>query len=134
MGSASYLLMTPSFAGIDFRTLRGSDRVGVYVGACGSEMHATWIKDIPTITGYEQTGCVQSMFANRLSWWFDFRGPSKCVDTGKWHWKAVACAAAEHLSTAIPSTVNKLSSGHHVQDVLSANNCHNSETGLRVNE
>ena len=33
--------------------------------------------------GYEQTGCAQSMFANRLSWWFDFRGPSKCIDTGE---------------------------------------------------
>ena len=32
--------------------------------------------------GYEQTGCAQSMFANRLSWYFDFRGPSKCIDTG----------------------------------------------------
>jgi hypothetical protein len=32
--------------------------------------------------GYEQTGCAQSMFANRLSWYFDFRSPSKCIDTG----------------------------------------------------
>ena len=38
---------------------------------------------LPLAKGYEQTGCAQSMFANRLSWWFDFRGPSKCVDTGK---------------------------------------------------
>lgn len=69
-------------AGVDFNGLRGSDRVGVYVGACGSETHAQWLGDIPNITGYEQTGCAQSMFPNRLSWWFDFRGPSKCIDTG----------------------------------------------------
>ena len=70
-------------AGVDFSELRGSDRVGVYVGACGSETHAQWLGDIPNITGYEQTGCAQSMFPNRLSWWFDFRGPSKCIDTGE---------------------------------------------------
>lgn len=70
-------------AGVDFSALRGSDRVGVYVGACGSETHAQWLGDIPNITGYEQTGCAQSMFPNRLSWWFDFRGPSKCIDTGE---------------------------------------------------
>lgn len=70
-------------AGVDFSALRGSDRVGVYVGACGSETHAQWLGDIPSITGYEQTGCAQSMFPNRLSWWFDFRGPSKCIDTGE---------------------------------------------------
>jgi fatty acid synthase len=70
-------------AGVDFSALRGSNRVGVYVGACGSETHAQWLGDIPNITGYEQTGCAQSMFPNRLSWWFDFRGPSKCIDTGK---------------------------------------------------
>ncbi len=57
-------------------------QVGVYVGCCGSELHAQWLSDINGITGYEQTGCTLSMFANRLSFTFDFRGPSKAVDTG----------------------------------------------------
>ncbi len=69
-------------AGVDFSALRGSKKVGVYVGACGSETHAQWLGDIDSITGYEQSGCAQSMFANRLSWWFDFQGPSKAIDTG----------------------------------------------------
>ena len=68
-------------AGIDPRALRGSDRVGVYVGACGSELHSQWLFSVPDITGYEQTGCVMSMFANRLSFVYGFRGPSKAVDT-----------------------------------------------------
>lgn len=64
-------------------TLRGSEKVGVYVGACGSDVHAQWLTaDLAAITGYEQTGCAHSMFANRVSWWFDFKGPSKCIDTG----------------------------------------------------
>ena len=54
----------------------------MYVGCCGSELHAQWLSDIAGITGYEQTGCTLSMFANRLSFTFDFRGPSKAVDTG----------------------------------------------------
>ncbi len=60
-------------------------QVGVYVGCCGSELHAQWLSDIQGITGYEQTGCTLSMFANRLSFTFDFRGPSKAVDTGAQH-------------------------------------------------
>ena len=58
-------------------------QVGVYVGCCGSETHTQWLADIKNITGYEQTGCTLSMFANRLSFFFDFKGPSKSVDTGK---------------------------------------------------
>ena len=41
-----------------------------------------WLSDTNSITGYEQTGCTLSMFANRLSFFFDFKGPSKAVDTG----------------------------------------------------
>ena len=47
------------------------------------QVHAAWLADTANISGYEQTGCTQSMFANRLSWTYDFRGPSKSVDTGE---------------------------------------------------
>lgn len=69
-------------SGIDYKALRGSPKVGVYLGCCGSEVHAMWLSDYNNITGYEQTGCTLSMFANRLSFFFDFKGPSKAVDTG----------------------------------------------------
>ena len=88
-------------AGVDFSALRGSNKVGVYVGACGSETHAQWLGDIDSISGYEQTGCAQSMFANRLSWWFDFRGPSKCIDTG-------ACASRTTTAGAQPGVLQFL--------------------------
>ena len=39
-------------AGLDFGALRGCDRVGVYVGACGSEVHGQWLSDIAAITGW----------------------------------------------------------------------------------
>ena len=60
-------------------------QVGVYVGCCGSELHAGWLMDVKGITGYEQTGCTLSMFANRLSFFFDFKGPSMAIDTGAPH-------------------------------------------------
>lgn len=38
-------------SGLDFTHLRGSSRVGVYVGACGSDAHGLWLTDVPSITG-----------------------------------------------------------------------------------
>lgn len=58
-------------------------QVGVYLGVCGSEVHALWLGDVRNITGYEQTGCTMSMMANRLSFFYGFKGPSKAVDTGE---------------------------------------------------
>ena len=40
-----------------------------------------WLQDCETITGYENTGCAQSMYANRLSFFYDFHGPSMNIDT-----------------------------------------------------
>lgn len=37
--------------GVEFWRLRGSERVGVYVGACGSDAHAAWLENVPNITG-----------------------------------------------------------------------------------
>jgi fatty acid synthase, animal type len=54
---------------------------GVYVGGCFSDMHKALLKDVRTITGYENTGCSHSMFANRVSFCFDFIGPSMTIDT-----------------------------------------------------
>jgi hypothetical protein len=45
------------------------------------QAHQLWLGDADGITGYEHTGCSASMFANRLSWTFDLRGPSKAIDT-----------------------------------------------------
>lgn len=38
-------------------------------------------QDPEQVTGYTLTGCVRSMFSNRLSYAFDLRGPSFSVDT-----------------------------------------------------
>lgn len=60
--------------------LRGS-RTGVYVGACVSEVEEGLAQDVSKVSGYALTGCSRSMFANRISYTFDFQGPSYAMDT-----------------------------------------------------
>mmetsp|Transcript_18751 Transcript_18751/g.46867 ORF Transcript_18751/g.46867 Transcript_18751/m.46867 type:complete len:2716 (+) Transcript_18751:643-8790(+) len=65
---------------LDIQKLKGSN-CGVFVGSCFSDCHKAWLNDVPAIVGYENTGCAQSMYANRLSFFYDFHGPSFNVDT-----------------------------------------------------
>lgn len=55
-------------SGLDIAKLKGSN-AGVFVGSCFTDAHKGWLHDVSTITGYENTGCAQSMFANRLSFY-----------------------------------------------------------------
>ncbi|WKY15735.1 hypothetical protein Q1695_000877 [Nippostrongylus brasiliensis] len=67
-------------AGINPVDLRGS-RTGVFVGCSASETSGALTQDPETVTGYTLTGCVRSMFSNRISYTFDLQGPSFSVDT-----------------------------------------------------
>ncbi|MFH4976009.1 hypothetical protein AB6A40_002718 [Gnathostoma spinigerum] len=67
-------------SGMNPLELRGS-RTGVFVGCSASETGGALTQDPETVTGYTLTGCVRSMFSNRLSFTFDLRGPSFSVDT-----------------------------------------------------
>lgn len=53
--------------------LRGR-RIGVYVGVSSSESEEAWTADPANVSGYALTGCCRAMFANRLSYTFDFKG------------------------------------------------------------
>lgn len=59
--------------GVNPQSVRGS-RTGVFIGCSASEAHDAWTADAERVTGYEMTGCTRSMFANRLSYFFDFKG------------------------------------------------------------
>lgn len=79
------LLLETSFealmnAGVFPEDIKGSS-TGVYVGGCFSDAHRLWMKDSQDITGYEHTGCAGTMFANRLSYFYDIHGPSFQIDT-----------------------------------------------------
>lgn len=53
--------------------MRGT-KTGVFIGSSFSEAAEAWASDIETTTGYTMTGCCRAMFANRLSYFFDFKG------------------------------------------------------------
>ncbi|KAH8306772.1 hypothetical protein KR044_013278 [Drosophila immigrans] len=68
-------------AGINPSALRGS-RTGVYIGLSFVETeHEIPNMEPSSINGYCLTGCARAMFANRISYTFDFKGPSFIVDT-----------------------------------------------------
>ena len=67
-------------AGVDPQTVRNS-RTGVFVGASGSEASEAFSANTDEIVGYGMTGCNRAMFANRVSFTFDFKGPSYAIDT-----------------------------------------------------
>ena len=59
--------------------LRGS-RTGVYIGVSGSEAGEAFSRDPEELLGYSMTGCQRAMFANRLSYFFDFNGETGVRD------------------------------------------------------
>uniref|UniRef100_A0A0K8V335 Fatty acid synthase n=1 Tax=Bactrocera latifrons TaxID=174628 RepID=A0A0K8V335_BACLA len=67
-------------AGLNPAELRGS-RTGVYIGVSNSETENHWCANADRVNGYGLTGCARAMFANRISYTFDFKGPSFAVDT-----------------------------------------------------
>ncbi|KAK0176607.1 hypothetical protein PV328_000726 [Microctonus aethiopoides] len=67
-------------AGINPRQLRGT-RTGVFIGSCISETEKTWIYEKIQANGLGITGCSRSMLPNKISYHFDFVGPSYAVDT-----------------------------------------------------
>ncbi|XP_056152912.1 fatty acid synthase [Lampris incognitus] len=66
--------------GLNPVALRGS-KTGVYIGVSGSEAGEAFSRDPEELLGYSMTGCQRAMFANRLSYFFDFNGPSTAIDT-----------------------------------------------------
>ncbi|GBN76779.1 Fatty acid synthase [Araneus ventricosus] len=67
-------------AGYDSEELRGKN-IGVFIGNSASESDEFFSYDPKKITGYGLTGCCRAMFANRISYTFDFKGPSFLIDT-----------------------------------------------------
>uniref|UniRef100_A0A4W6DNU3 Fatty acid synthase n=1 Tax=Lates calcarifer TaxID=8187 RepID=A0A4W6DNU3_LATCA len=66
--------------GLNPATLRGS-KTGVYIGVSGSEAGEAFSRDPEELLGYSMTGCQRAMLANRVSYFFDFCGPSTAIDT-----------------------------------------------------
>lgn len=67
-------------AGIDPFSLRGT-QTGVFIGICTCDYHRLQPPDKRFLNAYSGTGTAPSIAANRLSYFFDFRGPSLALDT-----------------------------------------------------
>ncbi|RDW68927.1 Polyketide synthase [Aspergillus mulundensis] len=67
-------------AGLTIDGLRGSD-TAVYVGVMCSDYEANLIRDLNTAPTYTATGIGRSIMSNRISYFFDWHGPSITLDT-----------------------------------------------------
>lgn len=67
-------------SGIPKETVVGKN-VGVFVGGSFSDYSLYCLRDLDTSPPYEGTGTAQSVLSNRLSYYFDLKGPSVTVDT-----------------------------------------------------
>ncbi|KAJ5822474.1 hypothetical protein N7447_004814 [Penicillium robsamsonii] len=68
-------------AGLPLDQVAGS-RTGVYAGTCFRDNHDSLMRDPDTLARFFLTGNGAAMIANRVSHFFDLRGPSLMVDTG----------------------------------------------------
>ena len=67
-------------ARIPASSLRGTD-VGVFIGASNNDYSFLSVADAGTAHPYAITGTTSSIIANRVSYFYDFRGPSMAIDT-----------------------------------------------------
>lgn len=67
-------------AGIPMENLKGSS-TGVFVGVMGEEYSAVAGRDLASLPTYFASGTARSILSNRLSYFFDLRGPSMTIDT-----------------------------------------------------
>ncbi|KAH6652321.1 putative polyketide synthase [Truncatella angustata] len=67
-------------AGIPKQTIVGKD-VGVFIGGSFPEYESHLFRDSDTIPMHQATGCAYGMQSNRLSHFFDLKGPSFTSDT-----------------------------------------------------
>jgi phthiocerol/phenolphthiocerol synthesis type-I polyketide synthase D len=67
-------------AGLPPDSLRRT-HTGVFVGACGAEYAYMATADLSQVDAWSGTGGALSIIANRVSYFFDLRGPSVTVDT-----------------------------------------------------
>ena len=66
--------------GHTIEALRGSD-TAVFTGAMGVDYNDTVIRDLNVIPTYFATGVNRAIISNRVSYFFDWHGPSMTIDT-----------------------------------------------------
>lgn len=67
-------------AGLTIEELKGSD-TGVYVGLMYGDYENLQFRDLKSLPTYNATGNARSIVSNRISYFFDWNGPSMTIDT-----------------------------------------------------
>ncbi|CAH2266207.1 jg17797 [Pararge aegeria aegeria] len=57
-------------------------KIGVYIGSCFSESEKSGFYATRSRAGFGIPGCSKAMFANRISYWLNAKGPSMNIDDG----------------------------------------------------
>ncbi|KAI1376083.1 putative polyketide synthase [Hypoxylon crocopeplum] len=66
--------------GLSIESLAGSE-TGVYVGLMCADYHLHLQRDVDALPIYTGTGTARSIISNRISYFFDWHGPSMTIDT-----------------------------------------------------
>ncbi|EPE30946.1 Acetyl-CoA synthetase-like protein [Glarea lozoyensis ATCC 20868] len=67
-------------AGYGIEGLRGTN-TAVFVGSMTADYYDIQMRDINTVPQYLATGTARSILSNRISYFFDWKGPSMTIDT-----------------------------------------------------
>lgn len=67
-------------SGLTLEGLMGSD-TSVFVGVMCADYEALQLRDIDSMPTYFATGGARSILSNRISYFFDWHGPSMTIDT-----------------------------------------------------
>jgi acyl transferase domain-containing protein len=67
-------------AGVSVKSVAGSE-TSCYVGCFTQDWREMIMQDTETSPKYSGTGAQNTMLSNRVSWFFDLRGPSMTIDT-----------------------------------------------------
>ena len=93
-------------SGITKESIAGSN-TGVFIGGATSDYEHILLRDVQTTPMYTALGCEPSILSNRISYYFDLRGPSLTVDT--------ACSSS---LTALHMACQSLRSGETSQAIV----------------
>lgn len=58
-----------------------ASQTGVYTGSFADDFKLMTLRDVEVLPKYAITGEALSLLANRISWFFNFKGPSMNIDT-----------------------------------------------------
>ncbi|CAB3262541.1 unnamed protein product [Arctia plantaginis] len=77
--SVKIIAVGSSVFGVNPDQLSGQ-KVGVYTGSCLSETEKCAYYEAGEKVGFSISGCSKAMFANRISYWLNAKGPSMSID------------------------------------------------------